>query len=80
MFPFILVNVNEGLKDLRVSVEFPRSKRTEKVAMEFVRDEARGDHWRGQVPQNKDIRFYAEIAVNWKGVERRARIHLEKRK
>lgn len=77
---FILVNASGELKDLRVVVEFPRSKRKANVAMTFVRDEASGDRWHGQIPKDKDIRFFVNIRVNWKGVERSARTHLEKRK
>lgn len=77
---FILVNVEGALSNLRATVEFPRSKRTENVPMQFVRDEKRGDHWQGQVPSNKDIRFFVNVQANWKGVERKSRIHLEKRK
>lgn len=77
---FILVNAIGGISNLQVSVEFPRSKRTENIPMQFVRDEKRGDHWQGQIPANKDIRFYANIQANWNGVQKKSRIHLEKRK
>ena len=77
---FILINAEGNLSNLRVSVEFPRSKRTESVTMQLIRDEKGGDNWQGKVPESKDIRFFVNVQANWKGVERKSRIHLEKRK
>lgn len=77
---FILSRAEGTISNLRVTIEFPRSKKSEAIAMKLLVDEKVGDHWVGDVPANKDIRFFANIQANWNGIERKSRIHLEKRK
>lgn len=77
---FIQIDPDGKISELQVTVEFPRSKKFESVSMTLVPDQKRGVYWEGKVPANKDIRFYANVRANWQGVERKSKIHLEKRK
>lgn len=76
---FALKSPSKDIADLTVKIEFPRSRKTESIALEIKKDDQKGEHWAGKVPANKDIRFYVHLSTVAESEKKIAKIHLEKK-